>query len=367
MVTMPMAQCTKQSLLLVDDEEYILGALRRVFRNQPYGVRVAHCANEALFKLERQPADVVISDQRMPGLTGIEFLVQVREKYPDTVRIILTGYADIDVAMAAINEGGVYRFLTKPWRNEHLRLTVKQGLAQRDLVLENNRLRVLLMKQNKELQLANANLQSTVQEQSIRLHTAFVRAITALGEALEAKDDYTRGHSRRVADLAATCARETGMPADFLEKVYLAGLLHDIGKIGVREAVLNKRGALDSNERVHIAVHPAIGERILQPIADDPGLMAMVRHHHERWDGAGYPDGLKGKEVPPGAMILALADAFDALTSNRPYRRAKTIAEACEEIAGLSGSQFDPSLVRTFLEHVAESEATISAEPGPSD
>ncbi len=214
-------------------------------------------------------------------------------------------------------------------------MSIERALEKRRLELE-----------NREYQ---QHLEQQVEEQAKKIRASFLNAITALAYALEAKDKYTSGHSQRVAEISAAVAKELGLPQHNIEKIRLAGLIHDIGKIGVKESVLNKLGRLTDDEYQHILTHCEIGEHILTPIVEDEQILKTVRHHHEHYDGTGYPDGLSSGQISLGAKILAVADAYDALTSRHPYREAMSIRAACDEIERCKGTQFDPEVADTFL------------------
>jgi len=214
-------------------------------------------------------------------------------------------------------------------------LSVERALAQKRLEQE-----------NRDYQ---QHLEQKVAEQAQKIRIAFLNSITALVYALEAKDKYTSGHSQRVAEISVAIAAELGLSKPEIEQMRLAGLIHDIGKIGVREAVLNKPGKINDKEFRHILSHSSIGEHILTPIVEDEVILKAVRHHHERYDGNGYPDGLAGEKIPLAARILAVADTYDAIISGRPYRAAQSIKAACDEIEDNRGSQFDPKVVDAFV------------------
>jgi len=230
---------------------------------------------------------------------------------------------------------GAYDYVTKPFNLGEVTLSVERALEKRRLELE-----------IRDYQL---HLEQKVEEQAQKIRTAFLNAITSLAYALEAKDKYTSGHSQRVAGISVAIAAELGLSKTEIEKIRLAGLIHDIGKIGVREAVLNKPGKVSAKEYQHILSHSDIGEHILTPIVEDEAILKAVRHHHERYDGRGYPDGLSGEQIPLGARILAVADAYDAMKSERPYRGAMSVETACAEIERGKGTQFDPEVVDAFL------------------
>jgi putative nucleotidyltransferase with HDIG domain len=285
--------------------------------------------------LEEDSIELVILDIRMPGKSGVELLSEIKAKYPDTAVVMATA---IDDASTAINcmKAGAYDYVTKPFNLDEVSFSVRRALEKRRLELE-----------NRDYQ---QHLEQKVEEQAQKIRASFFNAITALAYALEAKDVYTSGHSQRVTEISEAIAEHLGLPRETIEKIRLAGLVHDIGKIGVRESVLNKPGSLSDEEFKHVRLHSQTGERILKPIVDDKEILKAVRHHHERYDGAGYPDGLKGEQIPQLARIIAVADTFDAMTSERSYRKALTEEEACAEVERCRGTQFDPEAADAFLE-----------------
>ena len=198
------------------------------------------------------------------------------------------------------------------------------------------------------------HLEDKVTEQAGKIRASFLNAIRALAYALEARDIYTSGHSQRVADISAAIARELDLSEESIDRIVLAGQFHDIGKIGVRESILNKPGGLTNEEFQHVQKHPEVGERILSPIAGDEEILKFIRNHHDRFDGIGYPDRLKGYQLPLGARILAVADAYEAMTSERPYRKAISDEAACAELERCKETQFDPEVVDAFLRHKNE-------------
>ncbi len=264
---------TEHTVLFVDDEVNILKALQRLLRVEDMNVLCASRASEALELLEKHPTQVVVSDHRMPEMAGVDFLAQVRERYPDMVRMMLTGYTEMNVAVDAINRGEIYRLITKPWNDDELRATIRQAFDHADLKAEIKRLNQVTREQNFELQDMNRNLEGKVRdrtkqlaEKHHQLRTAYVQTIRALAEAVDAKDAYTRGHSERVGVYASKIAREMNFAKDFIERVYIAGLLHDVGKIGVRDAVIKKPDRLTREEYEEVKAHPAIGAKILEPV-----------------------------------------------------------------------------------------------------
>ena len=324
----------KKALLIVDDEESIRGFLHRRLSREGFQCQEASSVNQALDKLRSSPVDLVILDIKMPGKPGTELLPQIKTSYPDTAVVMATAITDTNIAVQCMKQGA-YDYLTKPFNLDEVIISANRALETKRLELE-----------NREYQ---QHLEERVKEQAEKIRSSFLNAIAALAYALEAKDKYTSGHSRRVTQIAIAIAQELGMSPESVNKIQLAGQVHDIGKIGVREFVLNKPGKLTPAEFRDIKRHCEIGERILTPIADDEDINQMVRHHHELYDGTGYPDGLKGECIPLGARVLAVADTFDAMTSSRPYRPAVSIDEALNEIGKCADTQFDPAVVAAFL------------------
>jgi len=324
----------REGILIVDDEEVIRRFLHQRLSSEGYQCQEASSADQALDELKSNPTELVILDIKMPGKSGMELLPELKVRYPDTAVIMATAIADTSTAIQCMKEGA-YDYITKPFNLDEVVLSVGKALEKRRLELE-----------NRDYQ---QHLEQQVEEQAKKIRASFLNAITALAYALEAKDIYTSGHSQRVTEISVAIARELGMPQDSIDKIRLAGLVHDIGKIGIRESVLNKPASLTDEESKHIKSHCEAGERILTPIVEDEEILKAVRHHHERYDGMGYPDGLRGEQIPLGARILAVADTFDAMTSERPYRAAMSDEAACAEIERCKGTQFDPEVADAFL------------------
>jgi len=342
------------TVLFVDDEVNILKALQRLLRHEEMNVLATERAGDALEIVAREPVQVVVTDQRMPEMSGVDLLSKVRERQPDVVRMLLTGYTEIDVAVDAINRGQIYRLVTKPWNDDELRATIRQALDHWDLKNEIKRLNQVTREQNFRLQDMNRNLEAKVRERTKQLvakhhelRRAYVQTVGALAEAVDAKDAYTRGHSERVGVYASKIAREMGFAKDFIERVYIAGLLHDVGKIGIRDAVITKPERLTPEEYDEIRRHPEIGARILEPVDFLREVAPCVRHHHEWYDGSsrGYPDRLRGDQIPLPSRIILVADTIEAMTSDRPYRRALPLDVVFTELTKYAGSQFDPMVV----------------------
>ena len=348
----------ERTVLFVDDELNILKAVQRLLRDGEMSVLCASRASEALELLERHPVQVVVSDQRMPEVSGVDFLAQVRSRHPDIVRIMLTGYTEMTVAVEAINRGEIFRLITKPWNDDELRATLRQAFDHAAMKHEIKRLNQVTREQNFKLQDMNRSLEAKVRdrtkqvaEKHEQLRTAYIQTIRALSEAIDAKDTYTRGHSERVGVYASKIAREMSFPKEMIERVYIAGLLHDVGKIGVRDAVITKPERLTPEEYEEIKQHPEIGYRILQPVEFLHDVAPCVRHHHEWYDGSthGYPSRLRGDQIPVPSRVILVADTVEAMTSDRPYRKALPLEAVVNEIHKFTGTQFDPRVTEAFL------------------
>ena len=336
--------------LVVDDEPRLRQVLVRLMESDGFRCREAGSGIEALELLQVAPAMLVISDLRMPRMDGIELLRQLRARHPDTAVMLLTAVADVEVAVNCLAMGGM-DYLTKPFHLEEVRARVLQAMGRRQLILD-----------NRDYQ---ERLEQRVQAQARRLEELFLAGIQSLAEALELKDRYTRGHSVRVAQYSVAISRSMGLGDEVERQVELGGHVHDIGKIGVREAVLNKPGPLTDEEYEHIMHHPVLGWRILSPLlADAPMSLNIVRSHHERYDGRGIPDGLQGQAIPLEARIAAVADAFDAMTSGRPYRseRRFSLEASLIEMRRCRGTQFDPDVLDAFLGAIGDGTIVVPEE-----
>jgi putative nucleotidyltransferase with HDIG domain len=272
--------------------------------------------------------------------------------------MMLTGYTEIDVAVEAINRGEIYRLITKPWNDDELRATIRQAFDHADLKAEIKRLNQITREQNFKLQDMNRNLEAKVRERTKQLaakhqelRAAYVQTIGALAEAVDAKDAHTRGHSERVGVYASKIARELGFGKEFIERVYIAGLLHDVGKIGVRDFVITKPDRLTPDEYDEIKAHCEIGAKILEPVDFLADVAPSVRHHHEWFDGSerGYPARLRGDRIPLPSRIILVSDTIEAMTSDRPYRKALPLDAVHAELSKYSGAQFDPACVEAVI------------------
>lgn len=353
-------------VLCVDDEPNILSALRRLFRQSGYVVEVAGSGSEGLAALERAGFDLVISDMRMPEMDGAQFLEQVRKRWPETVRILLTGYSDIGSTIEAINKGQIFRYVSKPWDDDDLRLTVRHALERKALEREKLRLEALTARQNEELREINASLERKVAERTAELRSAheklklsFLTSIKIFANLIELREGTLAGHSRRVADLARRIATKMELGPGELQDVFLAGLLHDIGKIGLPDELLSKPVShMSGDDLGQYRKHPVKGEQSLMALEELRNAARLLRSHHERFDGLGYPDGLVGLAIPLGARILAVANEFDGLQIGIVAPRRLSAEEAKKLIAEGRGRRFDPQVVDAFLEIMGGAETS---------
>jgi len=323
-----------EKILIVDDEQNIRDLISEHLKYNGYLCSTAGNGQEALKKLEDGDFALVLTDIKMPCMDGSELLKHIISEYKDIAVIMVTSVADVNFTIEAMKLGA-YDYIIKPFNLDDLLISVQRALERRMLIIK-----------NKEYQY---NLELKVEEQTKEIRRVFLNAIEALVHALEAKDDYTSGHSYRVTEISLVIAKELGLDSDYLEIIHLAGVLHDIGKIGIKESILNKPGKLTELEYKHISTHSDIGVKILQFLIKEKEVLEIIKHHHEFYNGKGFPDGLRKQKIPLGSRILAVADAFDAMTSTRPYRKALSTEYAYKELERCKGTQFDPEVVDAFL------------------
>ncbi len=316
----------EHTILIVDDEINNLQLLKRTFRNK-YKILTASNGLEGLEVLKNNIDDIslIVSDHKMPIMEGTKFLEEANKIAPDVIKILLTGFSDIEIITDAVNKCNLFQYILKPFNPEELLEVVKNGLDKFDLISSKS----IILKDLKEL---------------------FYKTIKSIASALDAKDPYTHGHSMRVTLYSIILAKELNVPSNQLEAIETAGLLHDIGKIAIPESILCKPGKLTDDEFMIMKSHPANSEKLISSIKKLHEISPGVKHHHERWDGKGYPDKLQGEDIPFAARIIAIADTYDAMTSTRSYRVALSHQTAIAEIEKCAGTQFDPVLAKKFIE-----------------
>ena len=309
-------------ILIVDDEEDNLALLYRTLRSK-YEITKAHSAIEALEILKSEQFDCILSDHKMPLMDGVEFLKRVNDMQPKTMRLLVTAYSDIKILIDAINYAKIYRYIKKPFSPDELLMIVESALECYQLKLDNENL-------------------------ITDLKDLFSGTVKAIIEALDAKDSFTLGRSRRVAFYTLKIVNKMALQPSEISKIELAGLLHDIGMIGVAEEILNKTQKLSDDEYETIKKHVHYSVKILEDIKQLSEITEIIKYHHEYYNGCGYPYGLKGDEIPLGSRIIAITDAYDSMVSNRAYRKSLSPEDAIKIIEQGAGKQFDPDLVEIF-------------------
>jgi len=306
----------KTTILIVDDDLKFRKTLSDILRAKGYSPLAAAKGKTALSRVKKERPAVALIDLKLPDMDGLELMGEIKKRSPDTECIVLTGYASQASATEAVNLGA-YSYMRKPYDVEQLVVTIQRAVEKRE-----------------------------AQE---ALKGATVETVEAVSSIVEASDPYTAGHSARVTELALEIATEMGLGDGQFETLRIAGLLHDVGKVGIPGSVLNKPAKLTQAEWLMIQAHPVVSAEMSEQVTAFREAVPVIRHHHERWDGSGYPDGLKGEDIPLMARILAVADGFEAMTSERPYRSARTDEEALAELQKGAGTQWDPGVVKVFF------------------
>jgi len=340
MITEPGRQ-VDNNIMVVDDERLVNAILARYLSQVGYSCVTAQSGAEALDKLEAQPCALALCDVRMPGMDGIELLKRMKQHDAEIAVIMVSAVDNREVAVEAMR-AGAYDYVMKPFHFDEVLISVQRALENRRLVLERK-------EYQRELERKVEERTRELAEKNEELQRLFISAIESIVLTLQAKDEYTEGHSRRVSVHATGIAREMSLPGREVENIGMAALLHDIGKVGTKESILNKPGKLTAEEGDHIRSHPLIAASILEPITPLAEVIAYIKHVHEAYDGGGYPDGLTGDQIPLGARIIAVADVFDAMTSLRPYRPAIEENVVLDHLREEAGKQFDPTVVQAFL------------------
>jgi putative two-component system response regulator len=339
------------TLLVVDDEEAIRSALLRYLARQGYEVAAAATGEDALGVLAERKITGILLDVNLPGTNGIDLVPRILELEPSVAILMLTAVNDATSAALCMQRGAL-DYLLKPIDLSHLGRAIRRGLERRTALLEGQMLTQWL-KEEVALRVAERRLEQATQER------ISVATLEALVNALEAKDPYLRGHSARVADLSAGVAAHLGCPDEEIEVIRTAGRLHDIGKIGIREEILNKHGPLSDEEYEHVKQHVLVGSQILAPLVHLKDVITFVRSHHERWDGFGYPDKLAATAIPLGARIIGTVEIYDALTTARPYQEKMSPEMAVERMRDLIGSAIDPAIHEALAAVVSRRQALV--------
>jgi putative nucleotidyltransferase with HDIG domain len=328
-------------ILIVDDEEVICNVLDRRLTREGYFCTTAHNGKEALNHFYKNSFSLIISDIKMPEMTGIELLQKVKAIDPKMKMIMVTAYPDIDLAVDAMRLGA-YDFIIKPADLDLIVMSVKKALESKRL--------------EEEIEAYHNRMEELVEERTAKLQQAYrtlkkshLDSVKVLAEAIDAKDPYTRGHSDRVKRMSLAIAKKMGFSEERLENLEYGALLHDIGKIGIKDEVLQKQAPLSSEEYQYIQEHPLIGVKIVEGVEFFKDKIPMIRYHHEHYDGNGYPNGLAGEAIPLEARIISLPDAFDAMTSARPHRGVMPLQNVLAELEKCKGKQFDPKVLEIFL------------------
>ena len=356
----------RHSILIVDDEDSTLNAFKRILADGDYEVHTASNGLEGLNKLHtaQKPYSLIISDQRMPMMSGVQFFTQAKGIFPDAVRILLTGYADTDAVIDAINKGGVHLYFTKPWNEEELLLQIKQSFSKVEVLQENKRLIELIKSKDDDLlklrKALNKNTKAKTEDllsQTEKLKESYKKSqmildgiVKTLSKIVETRDPYTSGHEDQVAKISCKIAKEMKLTEEQISAIHVAATLHDIGKISVPSEILTKPGRLSDLEREIIKTHCKVANDILLNIEFPYPVAEIIFQHHERMDGSGYPRGLKGDQIAIEARIIGTADVIDAMASYRPYRPALGVDAAIAEIVTYRGITYDPAVVDACLE-----------------
>lgn len=379
----------KHTILLVDDEENILNSIYRLLRREKsYEILMAKSGAEGLEILEKRvsslksqvpsfedptcnlqpascnaPVSLIVSDQRMPVMEGVEFLSRAKGISPDTTRIMLTGYADINAVTAAVNKGEIFRYITKPWEDETLLSVIRQGIEQYEIITERKALLELTKSQNEELKDLNQNLEKKVDERTREvqelykeLKSNFYETIRVFVNMVEHYDFHLGGHIKRVSILAENFAKFLGLSEKEVEEMEIAALLHDIGLVGIPKIIIAKEMEdLSQNELALVKQHPEFAQSIISSIKNLRQVGVIIKSHHERYDGSGYPDGLRGEEVPYSSRILAVCDTYDDIVHQRTNKDKGGEGAALYVIKNNRSVLFDPEIANAFLKFMSHS------------
>ena len=398
-----MALKYKHKLLFVDDEEAITKALYRLFRKEGYEIHTASSGQEGLeaLKEDKRPFSLIISDQKMPAMTGSQFLEKAKQIFPESIRILLTGYSDMDAIVDGINKGEIHRYITKPWNDDDLLIQIMQSLEQYELRIENKRLLALTARKNKELKELNEHLEEKVAERSREiieknkklarlnkeLESNLYNTVKAFGSLVEMQHPSLAAHGRRVSILARGMAKLFEFSEEEIIQTEIAGMLHDIGKLGFPKELLEyEKDKWSAEEKELYCKHPILGQDIVRFINNLDHVGLLIRCHHEQYDGNGYPAGLSEEEIPLGARIISVADAYDTIVSlnvdpggslrekimeikkeKGHFSEVEILQEAAIiHLKEFSFVKYDPDVIKVFLDLIKSSGGTYGKEVGHS-
>lgn len=334
------------TILLVDDEQNILNSLWRVFRKEGYEILKSDNPLDAIDILKGQKVHLIISDYRMPEMDGVTFLREAMKVQPDAIRMVLSGYAESSAIISAINDGGIYKFITKPWEDDLLKIEVRHALERYELEHTNTRLLEDIKRRNEVLKDVNKLLSEKLDE----IQEGIISTIEMLSYLSRTKDPKLPDNIEFTSRIGLEVGKRLGLGENGLKNLNIAIRLHDIGNVGIDSCIFNKSGALTPEERMEVRRHSIIGESVLSFLKGFESVSKIVRHHHEYYDGAGYPDGLKGDDIPLLSKIVHIVDVYDSLTSDRPYRSAMDGKDVKRILMDGRGKLFDPVVVDAFLD-----------------
>ncbi len=369
------------NILFVDDEREILSSLKRLFINDPYKVFTAESGFDALKLLEKEEIDVIVTDQRMPQMDGIEFLRRARVCSPDSIRIFFTGYADINNAIDSINKGEVYRYIAKPWHDDELKFTIHDAVELKKLKNENKNLLELTKKQNLCLKDLNKNLEQKVEAQTKKilkmfnelktlyrkLDSSFINTVKVLvfSNMIRSREKTIGLHIKNTTKISISIAQKMRLSETEIKDIEIAALLHDLGKIGMRDGILNKPFSdMTTIERDEYIKHPILGQAMLMSIEKMKDVGLIIKHHHERWDGQGYPVNLIGNQIPIGSRIISVATDYDSLKRGSLMPSAFTSYDAKQFIVKNIGRRYDPEIAQLAIPIITAYEKEEGKTPG---
>lgn len=354
----------KHSILFIDDEPYILKSLERLFEDEGYEIITSLNGKEALELLNTRPVTVIVSDFRMPDMDGVQVFESATIICPDAIRVMLTGYADIESIISAINHGQVFRFITKPWNGEEFKTMIQYCIKHHEMLKENKFLAELSLKQNEELKTLNISLQKSIDERTMEIHEknkklellykaldiSFFETIKLILKVIEMTNSKLSEHCKKVMNIAENIAKKMELPSSDLRNIQFAALLHDMGKINIPQSILFKRDTLlSSAEKKSLNQHPVTGNAYLSSIERLKKVAEIILNHHENFDGSGYPSGRSGDSIPLESRIIAVADAYENLTSGWVVGNKKLSSpDAVSEINNLAGKTYDPNVTEVL-------------------